>query len=44
MECKKWACGRRRPDAIIISCDLMVELLDLLEEVRLLTTQEHLLR
>jgi hypothetical protein len=44
MECKKWARGRRRPNAAITACDLVVELLDLLEEVRLLTTQEHLLR
>jgi hypothetical protein len=43
VECKKWAHGRNRPDAVITACDLVVELLDLLEEVRPLTPQDLLL-
>jgi hypothetical protein len=43
-ECKIWARGRHKPDAVIFACDQVVELLDLLEEVRMLTAQERLLR
>lgn len=40
VECKKWAWGRNRPDVVVAACDLVVELVDLLEEVRPLAPQE----
>jgi hypothetical protein len=44
VECKRWVRGRNRLDTVVAACNLVVELLDLLEEVWLLTTQERLLR
>lgn len=42
--CKKWARGRRRPAAILSACRAVLELLDLLEELRPLTLAKGLLR
>jgi exonuclease III len=43
-ESKKWARAKRKPDAVIVSCRAIIQLLDMLEEIRWLSAAESILR